>query len=217
MKDIILIGSGGCMRELAWQIQELNKKKETWYILGYVDKEKPKSGVEVKVGGRQIVYLGDDDFLIHRTVDTNVAVCVGQSGLRAKIVNKLKVNPKIHFPNLILGNTQICQDVKMGEGCIVSMDSRISTNAQMGNFVFLNIGSLVCHDGVLEDFVTLSPDVKLAGDVHIGSGSNIGLGTKVIQGIRIGENVVTGAGSVVVRNIENDCIVVGVPATKIRG
>ena len=26
MKDVILIGSGGCMRELAWQIQELNKE-----------------------------------------------------------------------------------------------------------------------------------------------------------------------------------------------
>lgn len=215
MKDIILIGSGGCMRELAWQIQELNKEKRAWHILGYADKEKPNSGSEVNVGGRQIKYLGDDDFLIHRTVDTNIAVCVGDPGLRGKIVHKLKVNPKLHFPNVILGNTRICQDVKMGEGCIISMDTRISTNVRLGDFVFLNIGSMICHDGVVGDYVTLSPDVKLAGDVHIGGGCNIGLGTKVIQGIRIGSNVVTGAGSVVVRDIESECTVAGVPARKI--
>ena len=204
------------MRELAWQIQELNKEKRTWNIQGYVDKEKHKSGSEVNVGGRQIKYLGDDDFLIHRSVDTNVAVCVGEPDLRAKIVNKLKVNPNLHFPNVILGHTQICQDVSMGEGCIVSMDSRISTNVRLGDFVFLNIGSMICHDGVVGDYVTLSPDVKIAGDVHIESGCNIGLGTKVIQGIRIGENVITGAGSVVVKNIESSCTVVGVPAVKIK-
>lgn len=204
------------MRELAWQIQELNKEKRAWHILGYVDKEKPKSGSEVNVGGRQIKYLGDDDFLIQRTVDTNVAVCVGEPDLREKIVNKLKVNPNLHFPNVILGHTQICQDVSMGEGCIVSMDSRISTNVRLGDFVFLNIGSMICHDGVVGDYVTLSPDVKIAGGVHIESGCNIGLGTKVIQGIRIGENVIIGAGSVVVKNIESSCTVVGVPAVKIK-
>ena len=204
------------MRELAWQIQELNKEKSAWHILGYVDKEKHKSGSEVNVGGRQIKYLGDDDFLIQRTVDTNVAVCVGEPDLREKIVNKLKVNPNLHFPNVILGHTQICQDVSMGEGCIVSMDSRISTNVRLGDFVFLNIGSMICHDGVVGDYVTLSPDVKIAGGVHIESGCNIGLGTKVIQGIRIGENVIIGAGSVVVKNIESSCTVVGVPAVKIK-
>lgn len=216
MKDIILVGSGGCMRELVWQIQELNKGKKTWYILGYVDKGSPKAGTEVKVGNQRIEYLGDDDFLIQRTVDTNVAVCVGEPALREKIVRKLKVNPKIHFPNVILGNTEICQDVSMGEGCIISMDCRISTNVRLGDFVFLNIGSMICHDGVLGDFVTLSPDAKLAGNVQIGSGSDIGLGTKVIQGIRIGENVVAGAGSVVVKNIASSCTVVGVPAVKIK-
>ena len=37
MQDIILVGSGGCMREIVWQIQEQNKSAENWNILGYVD------------------------------------------------------------------------------------------------------------------------------------------------------------------------------------
>ena len=84
------------------------------------------------------------------------------------------------------------------------------------DFVFLNIGAMVCHDGRLGDFVTLAPDVKLAGAVHIGRHCDIGLGTKVIQGITIADHVRTGAGAVVVRDVEEAGTVVGVPARKIK-
>ena len=217
MQNIILAGSGGCMREIAWQIQELNKNHEFWNILGYVDCEKPLDSIGVTVGNQLIPYLGDDNFLLARQDVTYVGICVGSPFLRKKIVSKLQVNPNIQFPNLILNDTKICADVQMGKGCIISMDARISTNVQLGDFVFMNTGSMVCHDGKIGDFVTLSPDVKLAGEVTIETGCDIGMGTKVIQGITIGANAVVGAGSVVIRDILPDCTVVGVPTRKIRG
>ncbi len=213
MKHLVLVGSGGCMRELVWQIHELNKECPTWHIDGYVDTKEMDSCI---VGTEVIPYLGTDDYLLAKTEPVNVVVCAGNPILRKKIVEKLNQNEKIVFPNLILSNTIICEDVKMGKGCIISMDCRISTSVQLGDFVFMNTGSMVCHDGNIQDFVTLSPDVKLAGNVEIGSESNLGLGTKVIQGITIGEKVITGAGSVVVRNIEAESTIVGVPARKIK-
>ena len=172
--QIILTGSGGCMRELAWQMPD-------WQISGYVDVTPPEH--PIKVGDRIIPYLGKDDFLLQQTKDINVAIAVGDPALRQKIAQKLQTNPHIHFPNLILHGAEVCSDVKLGQGCIISMDARVSTNVRMGDFVFLNIGAMVCHDGRLGDYVTLAPDVKLAGAVHIGSHCDIGLGTKVIQGI----------------------------------
>lgn len=216
-RDIILIGSGGCMRELVWQIQELNEKEDAWNILGYVDSEKPENGTGIWVGAQNIPYLGDDDVLLRKEEITEIAVCVGAPAVRKRIAQKLQRNPKLHFPNLILGDTRICADVKMGKGCIISMDARISTNVEMGDFVFLNIGSGICHDGRIGDYVTLSPDVRLAGNVTVEQGCDIGLGTKVIQGVRIGRNTVVGAGSVVIRDIFGDCTVAGVPAGKIEG
>lgn len=217
MTDIILVGSGGCMRELVWQMQEQNKQGACWRILGYVDCEKPSGEIGVMVGGQHIPYLGDDDYLLRTAEPINVAVCVGASELRKRIVQKLTVNSQIQFPNLILGETKICGDVEMGKGCIISMDARISTNVCIGDFVFLNTGSMVCHDGRLGDFVTLSPDVKLAGNVTVGSCSELGMGTKVIQGIKIGQQVITGAGSVVVRDLPDACKAVGVPAQAKKG
>lgn len=212
MTDMILAGSGGCMRELVWQIQEQNKQGARWRILGYVDREKPSEETGVTVGGQRIPYLGDDDYLLRTEVPVNVIVCVGDPALRERIVQKLAVKPEIRFPNLILGETKICEDAEMGKGCIISMDARLSTNVRVGDFVFLNTGSMVCHDGRLGDFVTLGPDVKLAGSVTVGSGCELGMGTKVIQGITIGHHVITGAGSVVVRDLPDGCTAMGVPA-----
>lgn len=219
MKDIILIGSGGCMRELFWQLQQdsLKKKHTNWYVAGYIDVE-PKitnGSTDIVVGNKVCPYLGDDDVLLAMEEETNVAVCVGEPNLRKKIVEKLSHNPNLKFPSLILGDTRICSDVQMGQGCIVSMDSRISTNVRLGNFVFLNIGAMVCHDGRLGNYVTLSPDVKIAGNVKIGECSELGIGTKVIQGITIGNGVTTGAGSVIIRDIDDAETVAGVPAKNI--
>ena len=209
-QKLILIGAGGCMRELLWQIEELNRIQETWEVLGYVDISDACG--DVSVGGHVYPYLGDDQFLLDRTEDTNVVISVGNSLVRKKIAERLMGNPHIKFPNLILSDTRICADVKMGQGNVISMDCRISTNVCMGDFVFLNIGAVVCHDGRVGDYVTLSPDVRLAGAVTVGNESELGMGTRVIQGISIGSKVITGAGSVVVRDLPDDCTAIGVPA-----
>jgi sugar O-acyltransferase (sialic acid O-acetyltransferase NeuD family) len=215
-QEIVLAGAGGCMRELIWQIQEANRQQERFEIAGYVDREQPDEGDGVTVGGVHIPYLGDDDFLLKKKSDTDVVISVGSPVLRQKIAAKLKANPMLHFPSLILGNTVVCSDAILGEGCIVSMDARISTNVRIGDFVFMNTGSKICHDGRVGDFVTFGPNAVLAGAVSVGSGSEICLGAKVIQGVSIGENVVAGAGCVVIRDIESDCTVAGVPAKMIK-
>jgi len=216
MKDIIMVGSGGCMRELVWQIQELNKLQPTWKIIGYVDCQAPENGIGVTVGNDRIPYLGTDDWLLESTEEKNIAICVGNALMREKISKKLMQNPMLMFPNLILKDSHICEDVSMGKGCIVSMGAKISTNVAIGDFVFLNTDSMICHDGIIGDFVTLSPDSKLAGAVKVGNRCEIGMGAKVIQEISIGDDVIIGAGSVVVRDITNKGTAVGVPARMIK-
>ncbi len=213
-QDLILIGSGGCMREILWQIEVLNHEKYKWNVLGYVDKQPflHQGSTDVYVGDLCCSYLGNDDFLLSKQEDTNVVVTVGEPTLRKKIVNKLQSNSRIKFPNLILSNVRISSDIKMGQGCVVSMDCIISTNVSIGDFAFLNMGVTVCHDGKIGKFTTLSPEVKAAGQVELGNLCEIGMGTKIIQGIKIGNYVVAGAGSVVVKDVEDRCKIAGVPA-----
>ena len=229
---LILVGNGGCMREIVWQIQMVNQRYPIWQIIGIVDRNPSK-------GYLSYPWLGDDEYLLSITEETNVAICVGNPSLRKKIAEKLSQNPYLKFPVIVLNqlqgdkngmefkeqadlgeltvmNTTIANTATIGQGSIICMDCIISTEVQIGEFVFLNIGSMVCHDGKIENYVTLSPDVKLAGNVHVKQGTEIGIGTKIIQGITIGENSIIGAGAVVVRDIPSNCTAVGVPAKPIK-
>ena len=63
--------------------------------------------------------------------------------------------------------------------------------------------------------VHIGPQSAIAGNVKIEEGSFLGVGCKVIPEIRIGSHSVIGAGAVVIENIPNNSVAVGVPA-KIR-
>ncbi len=213
--DVIMVGSGGCMRELAWQMLEDNKSGGRWNITGYVDKEPPKGGSRLQVGDAVIPYLGDDGYLMDAGRDLNVVLSVGASAARARIAQGYLKNPHLHFPNIILGSAVTCSDLEAGMGCVIAMDARVSTNVKMGDFVFMNTGSMACHDSEIGSYVTLGPRSQLAGAVRIGGRSEVGMNATVIQCLTIGENVTVGAGAAVIRDVENDCTVAGVPARKV--
>ena len=56
----------------------------------------------------------------------------------------------------------------------------------------------------------------MESSVSIGSGSWLGTGVIVLPGARIGRNVAVGAGSVVVGELPDHCVAVGVPARVVK-
>lgn len=204
-EDIILVGNGGCMREIAWLIEEEQRKRQFYKIRGIVDRN-PQAGY------KDYPCLGDDEYLLGLAEDTNVAICVGSPALRKKIACKLRQNPKLHFPVLILGGAEVASSTQIGQGSILCAHSIVTTDGSLGEFVFVNTGAIISHDAQIGNFATISPGAKLAGNVTVGEAADIGIGATVIQGITIGERAVIGAGAVVVRDIEPDVTAVGVPA-----
>ena len=59
--------------------------------------------------------------------------------------------------------------------------------------------SMICHDGMIGNFVTISPDVKIADNVCIHNNCEIGIESKIKQGITIDKDSSIGAGAVVVK------------------
>lgn len=57
--------------------------------------------------------------------------------------------------------------------------------------------------------------MNVSGNVTIGNSCEIGTGTKIIQGKHIGENIILGAGSVVIKDIAECGTYVGSPARKV--
>jgi len=74
----------------------------------------------------------------------------------------------------------------------------------------------VSHDSVIGDGVHLAPFVFVAGNVRVGDRTLVGAGAMVLPGVTVGSDVVVGANSVVTRDVEDNAIVVGSPARRVK-
>lgn len=88
---------------------------------------------------------------------------------------------------------------------------------KLGNHVTLTKGvSFITHDGGVWVFRNEDKNIDVFGKIEIGNNVFIGLNSLILPGVTIGDNVVVAAGSVVTKNIENNCVVGGNPARKIK-
>jgi putative colanic acid biosynthesis acetyltransferase WcaF len=97
-------------------------------------------------------------------------------------------------------------NVWIGEAVrIVSLaDVKLGSNVCISQEAFLCTGS---HDHLREDFALISKPISIGSQVWVAARAWIG------PGVTIGSNSVIAAGAVVVRDVESNCVMAGVPAT----
>jgi len=144
----------------------------------------------------------------------DAAIGHGNNKLKDSVWQELK-SKGFSFPNFISPKASISRFVKLGEGIIVNPGACILNRAQLGNLVIVHSGVVVEHDNLLSDFVNIAPGVALAGNVTIGRGSYVYTGANIAPGIKVGDHCVIGAGACVLRDLDSNQTVVGVPAKPI--
>ena len=100
----------------------------------------------------------------------------------------------------------------LGEGLQVMAQAVIHNEARIDRQCIVNTKALVEHDCVLEPGVEIGPGAILCGRVHVGANTWIGAGATIRPRIRVGNNSIIGAGAVVVSDIPDGVVAVGVPA-----
>lgn len=210
MKEIVIVGAGGFGREVAWLIEEINKKERRYNLLGFLDENQE---VESKViNGYKV--LGNLEFF-EKKKNIYFVVAVGNAKVKKVLVEK--AIEKGGIPETLIHPSVIKSDLnEIGEGVIICAGNIVTANTKIGDFVTLNLGCTVGHDVVIEKYTTVYPAVSISGNCVIGEQSEIGTRTAIIQGISLGRKVITGAGSVIIKSFEDDCTLIGVPA-KMKG
>lgn len=209
MKDVVIIGAGGFAREVAWLIEEINKKNEQWNILGFIDDNTENIGKSLN--GYKII--GNTDYLNEMNKNIYAVIAIGNGKIRKKVVEKLK---KRKFGILIHPNVSISDSISIGEGSIICSGNILTVNINIGKHVIINLDCTIGHDAVIENFSTFLPGTNLSGETIVEECSTLGTGSTVIQGVKIGKNVMVGAGAVVIRDISDDSTAVGNPARIIK-
>lgn len=216
MEDIVICGAGGFGRETQWLIERINEKckeetgEELWNILGYID-----DGVEIgtEVNGYRV--LGGCDYLIDRITPLAVICAIGTSKTRKKVIEKISSNSNLSFPNLIDPSVHMSSRIKLGLGNIICAENILTVNISIEDFCIINLDCTVGHDARLSSFVTLYPSVNISGNTYLGECVELGTGTQIIQGKKIRSGTIVGAGTVVVKDIDEPGTYIGVPARKV--
>lgn len=214
MTPLVIVGTGGCAREVHQIVEDINAVAPSWTLLGFIDDNPALHGSLVH--GYPV--LGGIDCLDQpQLAGVALAVGIGNPAVRRRIVARIKARcPGIAFATLIHPGARIGNRVAIGSGALIWQDAVITTDASLGAHVIVNTCCSIAHDAAIGDFVTFAPSVSLAGNVTVGEGVDLGIGCTAIQGKNIGEWSIIGAGAVVIGHIEANVTAVGVPARVIK-
>jgi len=204
---IVIVGAGGFGREVLSTLYDCNKQNKKYNITGFVDEKKSLEGQMIN----GITVLGGLDWFVTKIgLTVNCVVAIGDSIVRQKVVKKLeKLNVK--FTTIIHPSVTLSKFVELGEGTIIQAGSIIMPNTKLGKHVIINMDCSIAHDCNLNDYVTLSPGAHINGDNILERGVYVGAGTVTKDELRIRKWSIIGAGTVLIKNVPEYALYVGVP------
>ena len=146
--------------------------------------------------------------------DCDMFVAIGYSKvntIREKICRKCR-NIGYKLVNYISPKSNCWDNVVLGDNIFIGDNVFIGDRCKIGNGVFIDAGSVLCHDNELQDYVFFSGGVVIGGHVIIKKNSFVGLNATLKSHVEIGEFNIIGCGSNVIHSTGTNCVLAGNPA-----
>ncbi|WP_339888039.1 acetyltransferase [uncultured Flavobacterium sp.] len=147
-----------------------------------------------------------------KTNSNTFSIGIGNPILRKTIYDKF-VSIGGVFSSIVSKNSQIGHyGNSIQEGCNIMCGSIITNDVHIGKGTLINLSCTIGHDSKIGKFVEISPGTNVSGNCNIGNYTIIGTNVTILPKINIGKNVIVAAGSVVTKDVPDNCMVAGVPA-----
>lgn len=174
-KFLIIVGANDFGKEIAWIVEDINKQKLTYSILGYVDDELVAS----KNTFNGYPLIGGIDKLEELNAQATVvyALAVQDNIARKRFVES---HPELtNWENIIHPTAAIAPSCVMGVGNVIFPQVSISPDTQLGSFGIYRPQATLGSCSKLGDFVNLMPNVLVGEHAEINDLSSIDVGTMV--------------------------------------
>lgn len=203
-QPLILIGAGNVGGYLAYNISDF----PNYEIIGILDDDISKQGNVMYgypvIGGIDTLFEMDHSQL-------SVAICIHHPRIKKNILKRI-IDLTVDFPSFVSPHAWVSKGCSIGKGSIIYPGVSINHEAQIGDFVNINMNCALGHHARVGNFVSFAPSVSLGGNTTLGEGVDMGIGSSTLQGINIGEYSIIGGKSMVIEDIPAHSKVVGVPA-----
>lgn len=211
MKHLLIIGARGWGREVYQAISKTEEVKNGELVIkGFLDSK--SDAFDGLRGNFPPIICSPEDYLIQP--DDLFFVAMGDPHWR-KHYAELIESKGGRFYTYISPDAYVLDTAVIGEGSFIPQWTSVSDNVILGKHVVLHAFAVIGHDSIVRDFGTLLSDAFVGGCCEIGECSQMSPKSMIIPHKKIGDNVVVGAGSVVMRNVKDDISVFGNPAKKI--
>lgn len=205
MKErLIIIGAGAHSKVVVDIIEMMG----TYEIEGLIDDH------ESIVLGYKVI--GTDDSLerLFSSGINSAFVAIGNNAVRERLYKQLKAIG-FNIVNAISPYAVISKHAHIGDGVAVMPGAVINADTHIGDGVIINTNASIDHDCFVGSFSHVAPGANVCGSCNIGTNCMLGVGCKVIDKTVIGDNTIVGAGAVVIKDIADNTVAVGVPAREI--
>lgn len=210
MNKLIIVGAGGCGREVAQIAQDVEKASVVdWKLTGFIDDSFNNGSIV-----NNIPVLGSIQDWVPK--EDEVFICaIGNPNIRETIVTRL-YEKGARFTKLIHPSVIVSQSAIIEEGVIIYPFTCVSVNTYIGKHVLINLHNAIGHDASIGDYSVLSSFCDITGHVKLGSKVFLGSHVSIVPNLKIGDNAYVGLGSVVVTSIKPDKRVFGNPAKSLK-
>ena len=209
MKNLLIIGAGGCGREVFQWAKDIQEEKEIWTSIRFLDDDLhvlDDFGLQDAMAGTIRDY--------QPCANDEVVCAIGDPITRLTLCCDFRKKGAF-FANIIHPTVLIADYSRIGTGVIICPRTIISTNVKIDDFVLINTFCVVGHDVTIESGCTLSAQCDLMGGAYLEEESFLGSGARIFPNVRVGKQSKIGAGSVVIRNVPSNVSIFGNPGKQI--
>lgn len=208
MKKLIIIGVGGCAREVYMHAQNSIGYGTEFQIKGFLDGTVKMAEQEYNLLDAPV--LGNVyDYEVRK--DDVFVIAIGNPRIKLQI-SEIMNQKKVEWINIVHKTAIVAEDCILGRGNIVFPFVLINCNVVLGDHVIVHGYCDIGHDSHIGDFSSVMAHVHIAGKCSIGRNTYWGTGSRIIDHLLVIHNVTVGAGAVVVHDIKQSGVYVGIPA-----
>lgn len=205
--SIIVIGAGGHAKVVVEILRATGHHVE--YCVGLEGSSSRCLDVPVLYGNDHLLALRKDGYAL-------AFPAIGSNFAREE-VGKYALAIGFELVNAISPNSVISSSTIVGRGVAIMSGAVLNAESRVDDLAIVNTGATIDHDTHVSYGAHIAPQVALAGNVRIGRRALLGIGCVAIPGVCVGDDAVVGAGSVVISDVPDGVVAVGVPAKIVRG
>lgn len=209
MKNLIIIGARGLGRFSYHLALECPGFQNDYQIKGYLDdKEDALDGFN----SYPDILNSVENYVIE---EDDVFICaLGDVQAKKKYIQMI-IAKGGKFITLIHPSAYIDINAKIGLGCIILQNAVIGPESEIGDYVFIQISTIIGHDVKIGNYSRVDNLVVCVGGVILNEEVTIHTSAIINHKVIVGKGAFVGAGSFVIRNVKERTTVYGNPAKRL--